>query len=119
MTVTLKRHLIYVFLLLLIIGNGGCKAETIQNGISQPNAFPPSFLVDGVLYCSTGVEVDIDEDKSERLGEITSVGDAFKKPTQNGQANIAVKDAPYVKHQDGIALLWDGKWILFEARSIE
>lgn len=113
-----------VLIVVLLIGIGGCITSNTQNTpdasdkdnlpSSVPNTQQPSFMVDDVLYYSTGLKVSISVAESDYLGKITSVVSITEKPTKNGQANIPYEDAPYVKYQDGLALLMDKDWIYFK-----
>lgn len=95
--------------------------EESQEHLPSPNAMPPSMMVDGILYFSTGTQMSIEVEETEYLGKIISVVDITELPTEHGQANIPFYDAPYIKchESEGFALLMDGKWILFEARKDE
>lgn len=83
---------------------------------APPDAFPPSFMLHDTLFYSTGIAITTEVDESCYLGRIDSVGDLFKRPTANGQANISVLGAPYAEYEGGFVLLICDEWILFEAR---
>ena len=78
---------------------------------------PPAIMVNDVLYyMSAGKALSIEVDESGYLGEITSVVSISGLPTENNQANIPFEGAPYIKYQEGLALLMDDEWRLFEVR---
>jgi len=83
---------------------------------ASPNAGPPAIMVEDILYYSTGKEIPVKIDESAFLGRIASIVSISQMPTENGQANIPYADAPYSKYEDGIVVLMNEKWILFEAR---
>ena len=88
----------------------------MKDTAETPNAQPPSIMMDNILYYSTGNEISIDIDEADYLGRITSVVKITQLPTENGQANIPFEDAPYAKYEEGLVVLMDEKWILFEIR---
>jgi hypothetical protein len=91
----------------------GCKA---QDSASIPNAGPPAIMVDEILYYSTGKEIPVEITESDFYGKITSTISISQVPSENSQANIPFEDAPYAKYGDGIIVLMDEEWTLFEAR---
>ena len=119
----MKKSIVFILLCACIICLFvGC---TAQNSTAQPdatappnapNAGPPAIMVDDILYYSTGEEIPVEIDESEFLGRIISTVSISQMPTENGQANIPFEDAPYAKYEDGIVLLMDEKWTLFETR---
>ncbi|HHU08240.1 MAG TPA: hypothetical protein GXZ59_07870, partial [Clostridiaceae bacterium] len=76
----------------------------------------PTIMVGDRLYFSQGVDVNVDIDKSEYLGTITSAIDDTKMPIENGQANFEGKGAPYAVYKNGVILMLEGKWFFFEIR---
>lgn len=79
-----------------------------------PDVLAPSIMVGDVIYVSTGEEVEITEDLDDITTRITSVVNVNKLPTQNNEANIGCLDTPYIIMEEGIAVLFDGTWILFK-----
>ena len=107
---------IFVFILscaCLICFLAGC---TVQSHPSTPNALSPAILVDDALYYSTGKAITVEIEKSDFLGRITSPCLISQLPTQDGQANIPFEGAPYATYEDGIVVLMDEEWTLFESR---
>ncbi len=106
--------LLYMFLL-ISIGVCGCERE---ESVNPPGSLVPSVMMEDALYYTTGLEVEIEIDKSEYIGEITSVVSLAQWPEENGQANIPYEGAPYARYEEGIVLLIQGDWILFEKRHV-
>ncbi len=98
---------------LILFGAVGCDKKDVAE---TPNAKPPSIMVDNVLYYSTGKEIPAEIDEADYLGRITSIVSISQLPTQNNQANIPFEDAPYAKYGDGIVVLMNEEWTLFEVR---
>lgn len=73
-------------------------------------------MVDDTLYYSTGNEITAEIEESDFLGRIMSPCSISQLPTQNGQANIPFEGAPYAQYEDGIVVLIDEEWTLFESR---
>ena len=74
----------------------------------------PAIMIDGVVYYSLGKELDTVPLEKSYSGHVTSVVSEKDLPTQNGEANVQCLDAPYVIVGEGVAVLFNGKWILFE-----
>lgn len=88
------------------------------------NTCPYALMHDDVLYYYTGEaiyeKIKITEDAL--LGRVTSVIPETSMPTLDGQANIDILDAPYMHYtpvEDGIIVLIDGEWVIFERRDGE
>ncbi len=121
--ITMKRFLALVMALALLI-LAAC-ADEFAPGSSlpspAPNTPPPAFMLDDILYYSTGREVFIEVDESDYLGRTISIS-LSELPSENGQANLVFDGAPYIKYQEGYAILMDtdldgtDEWILYEAR---
>lgn len=101
-------------LLLLCIG---CGSGAMQDSKTQ------AIMVDGVVWCSTGMQVAGDVDESAILGRIRSVVPASEWPTEDGQANFDALDAPYAMtrlgEEDCLVVLIDLEWTKFERRDTE
>jgi len=109
---------------LMLLSIGGCSAEpakptasiTAITTSSPPNTYIPSIVVNDIVYSTTGRQLAIDADESDYLGCIKSVVSLTAMPTENGQANTSTVGAPYMAYEDGLALMIDGQWYLFEVR---
>ncbi len=85
------------------------------------NTCPYALMHDDVLYYYTGEAIyeKIKITKDAILGRVTSVIPETAMPTIDGQANIDILDAPYMHYLsagDGIIVLIDGEWVIFERR---
>ncbi len=74
--------------------------------------FCPAVMVDGVLYWSTGRAVSDEVDEGAAQG-VTSYTSAL--PEADGQSNFSQDlSAKYAWTQEGLAVLMDGGWVLFD-----
>lgn len=73
------------------------------------------LMVDNRLYCYTGEAVEADIEESDVLGKITSTVSRTEVPTENGQANIPFKGAPYARYGDDMIVFMNDGWILFRS----
>ncbi|MBQ6236138.1 MAG: right-handed parallel beta-helix repeat-containing protein [Clostridia bacterium] len=81
----------------------------------DPNALVPAIRVNGEMYVITEFETVAEPDESEIIGYITSVVPISEWPTEDGQANFCEVGTPYAVTQDGLFVLYDNEWRLFEA----
>ena len=86
-------------------------------GADTPDALVPALMVNGTLYRSTGTQLPVEPDDSAILGCVSSVVPLSQWPETEGQANFGKPDAPYALTEDGLIVLMDGEWTLFEAIS--
>ena len=97
------------------------EAEVAVNGAARgadtPDALVPALMVNGTLYRSTGTQLPVEPDDSAILGCVSSVVPLSQWPEAEGQANFGEPDAPYALIEDGLIVLMDGEWTLFEAIS--
>lgn len=97
-----------VFLLVLCI-------IACQRGVPDtPNVLSPAVMVDDVMYVLLGEELDTAPLESSYSGKITSVVKLTEFPAQNGEANFDCLNAPYVILDEGVAVRFNEKWMLFE-----
>jgi hypothetical protein len=82
----------------------------------EPNTPLPAIMVDDILYYLTGELISVEISKSDYYGQIVYVESHKGLPTKNGQANFPLEGAPYAKYQDGIVVLMNDGWELFEIR---
>ncbi len=86
----------------------GGETEKIQG----TEDFCPAVMVDGVLYWSTGRAVSGEVDEGAARG-VTSYTSAL--PEADGQSNFSQDlSAKYTWTQEGLAVLMDGGWVLFD-----
>ena len=92
-------------------------AGNADRGTDTPDALVPALMVNGTLYRSTGTQLPVEPDDSAILGCVSSVVPLSQWPETEGQANFGEPDAPYALIEDGLIVLMDGEWTLFEAIS--
>ncbi|HOR86354.1 MAG TPA: M56 family metallopeptidase [Bacillota bacterium] len=91
-----------------------------SSDISTPNAAQnlsdkrPMLMVDGQIYLDTGKEITVQLKPGTVMGEIKSSVDASEVPTQDSQSNFGSEGAPYFHMNDGLAVMLNDKWYLFE-----
>ncbi len=85
------------------------------------NTCPYALLYDGVMYYYTGEYIfeDVEYSEDDILGSVTSTIPETKMPSLDRQANIDIEGSIFMKHElagDGLLVLIDGKWNIFEIR---
>lgn len=88
-------------------GSSGGAPESSEDAGDRPAA----IMVDGVLYWSTGREMPGEPDPSV-IQETTSYTDGM--PEEDGQSNFAREGTWYAVTDDGVLVLIDQEWVLFE-----
>lgn len=110
----MKRLFVILLCLTLFCG---CRKETDGQ---TPNTNPPTVMVEGVLYTSTGKQLPAEVDENAILGVIESVVHGSEFPTEDGQANFPCEGAEYARISDGthegIVVLINNEWTYFEIR---
>lgn len=91
-----------------------CMTACQHDTADTPDVLSPAIMIDGVVYYSLGKELDAAPLEKSYSGHVTSVVSVKDLPTQNGEANVPCLDAPYVIVGEGVAVLFNEKWILFE-----
>ncbi|MGB4588612.1 MAG: immunoglobulin-like domain-containing protein [Clostridiaceae bacterium] len=89
-----------------------------KNASELPNSLPPSIMVEGKLYISSGIELPIEPDESA-MKTVTAVIKANELPSKDGEINFSKPDTKYAKIQDRIeyvVVMMDKEWIKFEKR---
>ena len=79
-----------------------------------PYDFRPMLMVGGVIFMDTGKELSVEIDPSAILGEITSSVTGDKRPTEDGQSNFECVGSQYAYYEDGLVVLINNEWYLFE-----
>jgi len=117
------KKLAILFLLLICLSNLfiGCSAS---NPVSSPNALVPSIMVDDTLFYMSQLNKtsNIDINESDSLNRTISEVSLSQWPTKNGQSNWCPVGSPYLRHENGIIVYWNEKWVLFiteEERLVE
>lgn len=79
-----------------------------------PNTMPPSVMIDGVLYQSTGKQIPAEVDPSAISGSIAEVTSNTALPTLDQQSNFGEVGIEYAFTADGLVVLLANEWTLFE-----
>lgn len=74
----------------------------------------PMIRVDSALYFDTGKTMAGEVDPSAIVGKISSTVDQSQIPQEDGQSNFDYVGADYAKVEEGVVILIDGEWVLFE-----
>ena len=106
-------------MLILVACNN--QVNTNDSDMSVESTCPYALMYGGVTYYYTGEEIfqEVIYDSKDILGKVTSVIPETKMPSADCQANIAILDSIFIKHElsgDGLLVLIDGKWTIFENR---
>ncbi|MCL2079912.1 MAG: hypothetical protein FWH17_08760 [Oscillospiraceae bacterium] len=119
-------RLIFFLTMLGLLGLSGCAGS--ESAASQsppltaepnaPNAMPPAIMVNDILYRISenpeGRNLNIEVDKADYLGMVTSSIPLSEMPTENGQSNCVQAGTPYIEHGNGIGLFMAENWVLFK-----
>ncbi len=79
-----------------------------------PNALVPSIMYNGEIYRTTGKQIPAEVDESAYVGKITSTVPLSEMPTEEGQANFGEIGTPYAVTSDGVVVLMNNEWTVFE-----
>lgn len=106
----MKRIFAIVLLIAMLATMAACGKEAAET----PNTQVPSVMHDGVIYRTTGKQMPGEVDESAILGYIQSVVPGSQLPKEEGQANFPGEGAPYAMTIDGLVVLVDNEWTLFQ-----
>ena len=84
-----------------------------------PNAMVPSIMYKGGLYRTTGKAIPAEVDESAIVGEISSVVPLSQLPSKDGEANFGQIGDPYAITSDGLLVIMNHEWVLFELGTAE
>ena len=109
----MKRFVSILLFTLIIVGIVGCgkKEQTVP---VTPNAMVPSIIYEGIRYRTTGKEIPAEVDESAIVGRISSVVPLSQLPTKEGEANFGEIGDPYALTSDGLLVLMNNDWVLFD-----
>lgn len=105
----MKNLTAVIIMLALIIG--GCSRNTVPQ---SPNTMPPSVMVDGIIYQSTGKQLPGEVDPSAIAGSIAEILPGSELPSQDYQSNCGEVGMNYAFVEDGLVVLLANEWTLFE-----
>jgi len=83
-------------------------------GLGAPNTRHPSIMVGDTYFFLSGASIDADIAESDYLGMVTSTVPLTEIPTIDGQSNFVAEGTPYAAHPDGIIVLIEGRWVIFQ-----
>lgn len=112
----MKKTALMLLLILVMISFLGCESK--KSASETPNSLPPSIMVDGELFTSTGLLLPIEPDESA-VKTITSVIKETNLPSKDGEINFPGSDAKYAKIKEAVeyvVVLMDQEWMKFEKR---
>lgn len=115
--------IILIIIVLIILGYSNATKDSpveINNEAETPNTMPPSIMVDGELYYSTGEEILIEPDENV-IQTVASITKSTKLPSEDGEINFPYPDAKYAKINDSkeyVVVLMDLEWVRFEKRQL-
>ena len=110
--ITFILILVCVLTLMACGGNQKVAPET-------PNAMVPSIMYEGSLYRTTGKAIPAEVDESAIVGEISSVVPLSQLPTKDGEANFGQISDPYAITSDGLLVIMNHEWVIFESSAGE
>ena len=84
---------------------------------ASPVAFVPAVMYNGDIYCTTENQLAGEVAERAIVGEINSVVPLTQWPEKDGQANFEILNAPYAVTSDGLVVLVENEWTLFEIRT--
>ena len=84
-----------------------------------PNAMVPSIMYEGSLYRTTGKAIPAEVDESAIVGEISSVVPLSQLPSKDGEANFGQIGDLYAITSDGLLVIMNHEWVLFELGTAE
>lgn len=130
-----RKQILVLFLLVVLLlssvacgkGNKGQENEKPSSGKSSasdfgktvpgiPNVLTPMIVVDNTVYYWTGEELTVSPSEEEYSGYIESIVPENRRPTKNNEANLPCLNAPYIDLDNGVALLYNQKWYIFQSK---
>lgn len=110
----MKKFKLVLLLMLVMVSFIGCGTQ--EDVPETPSTMPPSIMVDGELYSTTGEELPIEPDESA-IRIATSVVNGTVLPSNEGEINFPIPDAKYAKINDTeeyVVVMMDTEWVRFE-----
>ena len=90
------------------------RSRPAQTAPDTPDAMAPCLIYEGERYFTTGLEMPVEVDESAIVGHITSVVPYNRLPENEGEANFGSVGDPIAMTSDGLLVLWDHEWTLFQ-----
>lgn len=101
---------LFSILVIMSLLFGGCAKEPAPE---IPNTMPPSVMIDGQLYQTTGKQMPGEVDPSV-IEEISETVPPSQLPCEDGQSNWGDATVKYAFVNDGLVVLLGNEWTLFE-----
>ena len=105
-----------IFSILIVLSLIGCDTEDITP--ETPSTMPPSIMVDGEIYSTTGEERPIEPDEGQ-IKSVVSVVKETELPSNEGEINFPAPNAKYAKINDYewyVVVSNNSEWVKFEKR---
>lgn len=109
----MKKLIALVLVVVCALSLIGCSQKE-QTAPETPNATIPSIVYEGNLYRTTGKQIPAEVDETAIVGNISSVVPLSQFPTNEGEANFGQVGDPYALTADGLVVLLNNEWTLFE-----
>ena len=114
----MKKRIALVLLLICVLALIGCGTKE-HTATDTPNATIPSIMYEGALYRTTGKQIPAEVDESAIVGYINSVVPLSQFPSDEGEANFGQVGDPYAITRDGLLVIVNNEWTLFELLEAE
>lgn len=101
------------------LGYASGPGKPVEVTPDTPNAMVPSIMYEGSLYRTTGKAIPAEVDESAIVGEINSVVPLSQLPTKDGEANFGQIGDPYAITSDGLLVIMNHEWVIFELSAAE
>ena len=114
----MKKRIVPVLLVicLLALFGYGIKERTTAD---TPDATIPLIMYEGNLYRTTGKQIPAEVDGSAIVGYIKAVVPLSQLPSNEGEANFGQVGDPYALTRDGLLVIVNNEWTLFELLEAE
>ena len=114
----MRKFVSCIVILLFMITLIGCGRNDHATP-DTPNAMVPSIMYEVSLYRTTGKAIPATVDESAIVGEISSVVPLSQLPTKEGEANFGQIGDPYAITSDGLLVIMNHEWVIFEQSAAE
>lgn len=109
----MKKWMAGVSALLFVLLFMGCAVKE-KTPPETPNATFPAIMYEGKVYRTTGKQIPAEVDPSAVVGEIVSVIPLSQLPEGEGEANFGEIGDSYAVTADGLLVVMNEEWVLFE-----